>query len=197
MILPSGVNEGQTLSWSPGDARRGALLILPGAAGPGQWSDGLGQVFAEEGYEVLILAAHAGQGAAEADLAAVRDALVALSGPVFLLGFAEGAVLAFRAARTIQGVTAAALFYGAATLPEGFQRPLCPVILHVARGASAEALSSLNPLVEDHPEIVVWFYEAGEGFASGGVRDHDCATLALLRTRQHFHRSAGLREAGA
>jgi pimeloyl-ACP methyl ester carboxylesterase len=102
----------------PGSEERPAVLLLHGAAcGAWVWAEGFAAALAAAGYRVAAPDLPNGPGATLADrLAAARDAMAALGGPVVLLGHSLGALLAQRLAAEPQAVAQVLL---APVPPEG------------------------------------------------------------------------------
>jgi len=141
-----------------------------------------------------LLPVPSGAAALEVGLATLEAASAALEGPRFLLGFAEGADLVLAACASPTVYAAAAVCPSAAGLRRG-SHLLCPLVVHAAgEGADFDAAEAFGAA---HPDVHVWFYAAAPAFADGVQGGEDSARLVLLRTRQHFHRAAGFREAGA
>jgi carboxymethylenebutenolidase len=182
---------------------------------------GLCEIFAEEGYETLApsllerwdpgfaevdvdparlevrTAAVAASGWGEGVMQEVQAAIEALSPPVFVLGFCFGGTAAWLASSRCAGIAAASCFYGGHIHAHRAERPKAPVILHFGRRDRLIPLSDVADIEAAHPEIPVWLYDAGHAFVAPSDHHPEAARLALLRTRQVFHRASGAKEAGA
>jgi carboxymethylenebutenolidase len=189
---------------APADARRGALVLLHDGWEVGPHIEALGREFADAGFEVAIpflfegidlagaqdpfVAAHWG----EACLPQVQAAVELMDGPVFVLGFAFGGTVAWLAAGRLAGLTAVSSVYGGHVVRWLDEGPRCPTILHFAKTDPMIPPSDVQRIGEAHPDLPVWLYDAGHGFATPGATfDENAAHLALLRTRQLFHRAGG------
>jgi carboxymethylenebutenolidase len=191
------------------DARRGGLVLLGAIDGPKPYVRDLAEAFASEGYDVLAPALSAGRdpdppadpsnldvfersGWGERCLPAVQAAIDSLEGPVFLIGFSFGGTLAWLAAARCHGLAAASIFYGGHVLhwiDEGLR---CPVALHFGRRDPIVPEADVQRIMQARPDLAVWTYEAAHDFVAPGP-DHaeEAARLALLRTRQLFHKNSG------
>jgi carboxymethylenebutenolidase len=201
----------------PDDARRGGLVLVQEIFGLTDHIRELCDGFAEDGYEVIAPAFYdrlqrgfaagytpediaKGRGYSEqtpwdqvqGDLQAAIDAL---SPPVFALGFCWGGTAAWLAATRCEGVAAASCFYGRRIPELVHETPKCPTILHFGRNDPTIPPEVVEFIVAAHPEVPVYLYDAGHGFASDRRADYhaDAARLARLRTLQLFQRSSGVR----
>ncbi len=202
---------------SPDDARRGGLVVVQEIFGVDESIRALCDGFAVDGYEVLAPAFYdrqergfeAGDDAGgiakgrlysqaapwdqvQGDLQAAIDAL---KGPVFVVGFCWGGSAAWLAACRCDGLAAASCYYGR-RIPELIaETPRCPTILHFGKRDLTIPPDVVEQIRDAFPELPVFVYEAGHGFASDRRADHapDSARLARLRTLQLFSRSSGVR----
>lgn len=199
---------------TPGDARRGGLVVLHAIWGVTphirEFCDGL----AAQGYDViapslldgtnpfpalntdfpivrdrLALGEATGWGASCMDV--VQAAITTLEGPVYLLGFCFGGTTAWLAACRCEGLKAVACFYGGAIVQYRDETPRCPTILHFGRKDESIPQEDVAAITAAHPDIPVWLYDAGHAFVAPSDHHEDSARLAMLRTLQHFQRSGG------
>ncbi len=201
--------------------RRGGLVILHAMWGVTPHIRDLCDAFATEGYEVIApsLMERQDPGFADKDIDptrfAVRQAAMAavdyggacwpdaqaaidaLQTPVFLMGFCFGGSAAWVAACRCQGLSAAACFYGGHIVTFRNETPRCPVILHFGRKDELIPPEDVAAIEAKHPDLPIWLYNAGHAFVAPSGYHEDSATLAMLRTRQLFHRACGTKEAGA
>ena len=204
-----------------GQPRRGGLVILHAMWGVTPHIRDLADRFATEGYEVLApsLMERQDPGFAEKDIdpalfakrqAAmeavdcggacwpdVQAAIDALAPPVMLMGFCFGGTAAWVAAARCEGLAAAACFYGGHIVKFADLQPRCPTILHFGRKDELIPPEDVAIIEEKHPDLPVWLYDAGHAFVAPNAFHQDSAELAMLRTRQLFHRASGSKEAGA
>jgi len=204
-----------------GQPRRGGLVILHAMWGVTPHIRELCHRFAAEGYEVLApsLMERQDPGFAEKDIDPARfaarqaameavdfggacwpdvqAAVDALAPPVMLMGFCFGGSAAWVAAAKCEGLAAAACFYGGHIVKFADLEPRCPVILHFGRQDELIPPEDVAAIEAKHPDIPVWLYDAGHAFVAPSGHHADSATLAMLRTRQLFHRASGAKEAGA
>ena len=208
--------------WAPArEARRGGLIILHAIWGVTPHIRRLCETFADEGYDVvapsllerwdpgfasqdvepwrfsarLAAAETSGWGAKTVD--DVQAAVDALEPPVSVMGFCFGGSAAWAAACHCRGVAAVSAFYGGHIVDHRFDRPSCPTILHFGRNDPLIPMADVLKIEAAQPELPVWLYDAGHAFVAPNDHQADAATLALLRTRQHFHRAGGRAESGA
>jgi carboxymethylenebutenolidase len=204
-----------------GQPRRGGLVILHAIWGVTPHIRSLCDDFAAEGYEVLApsLLERWDAGFAEADIEPdrypareaaavasgwggnvwqdVQAAIDVLARPVSLMGFCFGGTAAWVAACRCTGLSAVSSFYGGRI---GFYRdetPLCPTILHFGRQDALIPPDEIAAIEAIHPDLPIWLYDAGHAFVAPSGYHADSARLAMLRTRQLFHRASGAKEAGA
>jgi carboxymethylenebutenolidase len=202
---------------APDDARHGGLVLVQEIFGVTEHIRQLSDGFATDGYEVLAPSFYDRQergfeagydsdgvakgrtyseaapwGQVQGDLQAAIDAL---KGPVFVVGFCWGGTAAWLAACRCEGVAAASCYYGR-RIPELIgETPRCPTILHFGKRDPTISPEIIEQIRDVFPELPVFVYEAGHGFASDRRADFapDCARLARLRTLQLFSRSSGVR----
>ena len=202
---------------APEDARHGGLVLIQEIFGVTEHIRELCDGFAADGYEVIAPAFYdrrergfeAGYDAdgvargrryseaapwaqVQGDLQAAIDAL---AGPVNVVGFCWGGTAAWLAACRCDGVAAASCYYGR-RIPELIaETPRCPTILHFGKRDPTIGPELVEQIRDAFPELAVFVYDAGHGFASDRRADYDpdCARLARLRTLQLFSRSSGVR----
>lgn len=134
-----------------------------------------------------------------ADVQACIDFL-APRGPVFLVGYCFGGLVAWLSAAGATGPAAASSYYGQ-LLPHAALRPRCPVIVHFGRNdLHIPAEETRASLQQANPAITVFIYEAsGHGFNNDGVPAQDPidARLARQRTLQLFEANGALPAEGS
>ncbi len=204
-----------------GQPRRGGLIILHAIWGVTPHIRSLSDDFAAEGYEVLApsLLERWDPGFADADIAPdrypareaaaeaagwggtvwqdVQAAIDALAPPVSLMGFCFGGTAAWVAACRGHGLSAASIFYGGQISLYRDETPHCPTILHFGRQDELIPPEEVAAIEALHPDLPIWLYDAGHAFVAPSGYHADSASLAMLRTRQLFHRASGAKEAGA
>ena len=215
--LTSGLDGFAFGAWreAPPDARRGGLIVIQEIFGVTDHIRETAASFAEEGFETLapalfdrrasgFEAAYDAEGVARgralseetpwtevaADLAAC---VAALEPPVFAVGYCWGGAAAWMAACRVDGLMGAACYYGRRIPEFAGETPKCPVIAHFGRRDLSIPQGVVEAIREAHPDIPVYLYDAGHGFASDRRADFDpdCARLARLRTLQLFARGGG------
>jgi len=201
----------------PGNARRGGLLVIQEIFGVNAHIRHVCDGYAADGYEVLAPAMFErarsgfeagydtrgfGRGRALVEKTPweqVQDdleaAVAALDGPVFVVGYCWGGAAAWLAACRIPGISAASCYYGRLILSMCDETPRCPLILHYGKHDASIPMADVEAVRSAHPDIPLHLYDAGHGF-NCEARDSysaDAASLARLRTLQHFHRASGVR----
>jgi carboxymethylenebutenolidase len=206
---------------SPREARRGGLVILAALWGVTPHIRALAATFAEEGWEVLApsLLERWDPGFAVRDVEPerrqrrqvaaeaagwgrdcwrdIQAAVNRLAPPVCVMGFCFGGTAAWSAACRCDGLAAAACFYGGHILQDLAETPKCPTVLHFGRHDPLIPLAAVQAIEAAHPDLPIWLYYAGHAFVAPSDHHPESARLALLRTRQHFHRTISAKEAGA
>jgi carboxymethylenebutenolidase len=192
------------------DARRGGLVLIQEIFGVTEHIRELADGFAADGYETIapslydrqqrgFTAGYGGEDVAAArryseaapwnEVAGDLDACVAaLQPPVFVAGYCWGGSAAWLAACRCEGVAAVSSFYGR-RIPELLsETPRCPIILHFGRRDPTIPPATVETIAERYPDIPIYQYDAGHGFASDRRADYspDAAKLARLRTLQLF-----------
>lgn len=117
------------------------------------------------------------------------------AGKVGIVGYCYGGLLAWRSACTLDGLSAAAPYYGGGvTTPEEIARkPKCPVLAHFGDQDHWIPLDSVEAFKKAHPEVEVHVYHANHGFNCDqrGSYDATAAKLARERTLAFFRKHVG------
>jgi len=125
------------------------------------------------------------------DMQACTDKLKA-SGPVFAVGYCYGGTAAWIAACEVDGIAAASAYYGGMLANMAHLTPKCPVIAHFGTKDAHIPQANIDRFHAEKPDVPVYMYDAGHGFARDGSDDYHApsAKLALERTLALFQ-SAG------
>jgi carboxymethylenebutenolidase len=201
----------------PEDARHGGLVLVQEIFGVTGHVRELCDSFAVDGYEVIAPAFFDRQergfeggydpegvakGRAYSEAAPwdqvqgdLQAAIEALKGPVNVVGYCWGGAAAWLAACRCDGVAAASGYYGRRIPELTAETPRCPTILHFGKRDPSIPPEAIEQIRDAFPELPVYVYDAGHGFASDRRADYDpdSARLARLRTLQLFSRSSGVR----
>ena len=125
--------------------------------------------------------------------AAIKHASQA--GKVGIVGFCWGGLLTWRAACLLDGLAAAAPYYGGgSTLPaEIARKPRVPVMAHFGDQDQHITMDTVRAFEKAHPEVEVHVYSANHGFNCDqrGSYDEAAAKLAKQRTLAFFARHVG------
>lgn len=199
---------------APRDARRGGLVVIQEIFGVTQGIRDICDGFAEDGYEVLAPQlfdraerdfriertpegfargrAHVAEVGFDRALSDVQACVDALKGPVFVVGFCYGGVIAWLAASRCTGLAAASSYYGARVADLADQAPKIPTILHFGKKDPHIPPEHWARISAANPDVPLYLYDADHGFFSADRPDYDPepARLSRLRTLQLFHNAA-------
>ncbi len=127
--------------------------------------------------------------------AAIDHAARASGGKVGIVGYCWGGLLTWRSACLLQGLSAAAPYYGGGvTTPEEAARtPKVPVLAHFAEEDKWIPLDTVQAFAQAHPEVEVHTYAAHHGFNCDqrGAWHAPSAQLARERTLAFFAKHIG------
>ena len=122
--------------------------------------------------------------------AAIDYAAHTSGGKVGIIGFCWGGLLAWRAACTLSGLSAAAPYYGGGMTAEDeiARTPQCPVMAHFGDQDHWIPLEGVTAFAKAHPEVEVHVYAANHGFNCDqrGSFNETAANLARERTLAFF-----------
>jgi carboxymethylenebutenolidase len=125
------------------------------------------------------------------DIGGVFDVL-SKSGKVCITGYCYGGSMSWMAVARIDGLAAASCYYGG-NIPQMVNlTPKCPTICHFgAKDAHIPLKGAVDRIEEAHPDVPVYVYDAGHGFARKNSADYDAASdkLAFERTLELFGRT--------
>jgi carboxymethylenebutenolidase len=199
----------------PTGARKGGVIVIQEIFGLSDHVREMTDRFAAEGYEAIApsmydrgapgwvadakdiaqavakgreLAMGNGQDNPVNDIGAVFD-LLKTSGKVFITGYCYGGTMSWLAAARVDGLAAASCYYGGQIAQMAQLKPKCPTILHFgAKDAHIPLNGAVDKIEAAHPDIPVYIYDAGHGFARKNSADYDAASdkLAFQRTLQLF-----------
>ena len=131
-----------------------------------------------------------GQGVMPDVQAAIDYAAQTSGGKVGIIGFCWGGLLTWRAACTLNGLSAAAPYYGGGMTSEEetARTPQCPVMAHFGDQDHWIPLEGVTAFAKAHPEVEVHVYAANHGFNCDqrGSFDEAAAKLARERTLAFF-----------
>ncbi|MDT0139885.1 dienelactone hydrolase family protein [Acidovorax sp. PRC11] len=127
--------------------------------------------------------------------AAIDHAAQQSGGKVGIVGYCWGGLLSWRAACELQGLSAAAVYYGGGITGEQevARTPRCPVIAHFGKRDHYIPLDGVEAFRKAHPEVEAHIYEADHGFNCDqrGSYDAPSADLARERTLAFFAKHLG------
>jgi len=125
------------------------------------------------------------------DVGTVFD-LLSQAGKVCVTGYCYGGTMSWLAASRIDGLAAASCYYGGNIAQMVGLKPKCPTICHFgAKDAHIPLVGAVNKIQAAHPDIPVYVYDAGHGFARKNSADYDAAAdkLAFERTLDLFSKA--------
>ena len=193
-----GVNS-HIRSVADGYAAQGYLAVAPAAfhrvkqgVELGYTQDDMGEGF---GYKTAVEALPA-PGVMQDIQAAIDHAAKASGGKkVGIVGYCWGGLLTWRSACLLQGLSAAAPYYGGGvTTPEETARsPKVPVLAHFAEEDQWIPMDTVQAFAKAHPEVEVHTYAAHHGFNCDqrGSWHEPSAKLARERTLAFFAKHIG------
>ena len=120
------------------------------------------------------------------DIQAAIDHAAQVSGcKVGILGFCWGGLLAWRAACTLTGLSAAVPYYGGGMTTEGeaARQPQVPVLAHFGQRDHWIALDTVQAFARAHPDVEVHIYDADHGFNCDQRASYDEAAAMTARDR--------------
>jgi carboxymethylenebutenolidase len=127
--------------------------------------------------------------------AAISHAAQTSGGKVGIVGFCWGGLLAWRAACTLSGLSAAVPYYGGGMTAgdEPARKPACPVLAHFGNQDHWIPLDTVEAFKQAQPGVEVHVYEANHGFNCDqrGSYNQAAATLARQRTLAFFAQHLG------
>jgi carboxymethylenebutenolidase len=127
--------------------------------------------------------------------ATISHAAQTSGGKVGIVGFCWGGLLAWRAACTLSGLSAAVPYYGGGMTAgdEPARKPACPVLAHFGNQDHWIPLDTVEAFKKAQPGVEVHVYEANHGFNCDqrGSYNQAAATLARQRTLAFFAQHLG------
>ena len=111
------------------------------------------------------------------------DGLAARGGPVFITGYCYGGTVSWAAACRCTGLAAASGYYGGNIPALAAETPRCPTILHFGRLDKNIPLDGVQKVIDAHPELPIYLYDAGHGFNSDRRADYHAPSALLARER--------------
>ncbi|MEP6790234.1 MAG: dienelactone hydrolase family protein [Ramlibacter sp.] len=128
------------------------------------------------------------------DIQAAVD-YAAQAGKVGIVGYCYGGLLSWRSVCMLNGLSAAAPYYGGGmTSPEEIARkPKAPTMVHFGETDHIIPMDTVRAFEKAHPEVEVHIYAAGHGFNCDHRASYSAgpAATALERTLDHFARHLG------
>jgi carboxymethylenebutenolidase len=110
--------------------------------------------------------------------------MLAAAGKVCITGYCYGGSMSWLAAARLDGIAAASCYYGGSIAQMVGLKPKCPTICHFgAKDAHIPLVGAVDKIEAAHPDVPVYIYDAGHGFARKNSADYDAASDALAFER--------------
>ena len=174
-------------------AKEGYLAIAPAMFHRAQINVELGYSDADMGTGMALKTAVESlpaPGAMQDIQAAIDHAHMACGGKVGIVGYCWGGLLTWRAACMLEGLSAAAPYYGGGitTPAETARQARVPVMAHFAEEDKWIPMASVQTFSAAHPQVQVFTYAAHHGFNCNhrGAWQAEAAALAQQRTLAFF-----------
>jgi carboxymethylenebutenolidase len=210
------MSDGATLGVyhvEPAGQRRGGLVLIQEIFGVTDHIKEQADRFADQGFEVLapaiydreapgFQASYSDEDRARATKIAreqhpfqlsVADAqtcieALAKKGKAFITGYCYGGSVSWVAACRSDSLAAASGYYGSLVPQFAHETPKCPTILHFGKHDTSIPQEGVQKVIDAHPQVPVYLYDAGHGFNSDRRKDYDpeSARLAFERTLALF-----------
>jgi carboxymethylenebutenolidase len=120
---------------------------------------------------------------AEADIqAALEYAANATGKKVGVIGYCYGGTLAWLAATRLRPAAAVG-YYGGMIANFAAEEPACPVMLHFGRQDTHIPAESVEQVRAAHPEVEIYWYDAGHGFNCDARGSYNAAAAKEARGR--------------
>jgi carboxymethylenebutenolidase len=174
-------------------AKEGYLAIAPAMFHRVQADVELGYTEADMGAGMALKTAVESlpaPGALQDIQAAIDYVHQACGGKVGVVGYCWGGLLTWRAACLLQGLSAAAPYYGGGvtTEAESARQARVPVMAHFAEQDKWISMDSVKAFAASHPQAQVFTYASDHGFNCNhrGTWHAESAALAKQRTLEFF-----------
>ena len=142
----------------------------------------LGYEEADMGAGIEIAFQKLDHAAALKDVQAAIDA-ASVHGKVGVVGYCFGGLLTWLAACELNGVAAAASYYGGGVAGEAGRTPKCPVIMHFGELDAHIPLSDVDKVKAAQPDVPIYVYPADHGFNCDHRASFDSSAAALAKER--------------
>lgn len=119
----------------------------------------------------------------ELAVADIRATVASADGPVCLVGYCFGGLLAWLGACEIDGVVAASSYYGGGVAAQRDRTARCPVAFHFGAHDAHIPASDVAALRSAQPDAPIHVYDADHGFNCEARASHDARAAALARRR--------------
>jgi carboxymethylenebutenolidase len=114
--------------------------------------------------------------------AAMKYAAASTSKKVGVIGYCFGGTLAWLAAARLHPAAAVG-YYGGRIGNYAGETPECPVMLHFGRQDAHIPPEEVDKVRSAHPNVEIWWYDAGHGFNCEARGSYDATAARLARQR--------------
>ncbi len=192
----------------PAGGAKGGLVVIQEVFGVNSHIREVADGYADDGYAVVApqifdrVAADVELGYEEADMArgielafqklqmpnTLADLQAAIRhasqyGRVGVVGYCFGGLLTWLSVCELEGVAAAACYYGGGIAGQVERTPKCPVIMHFGELDAHIPMTDVAKIKAAQPNVPVHVYNADHGFNCDHRGSHDPASAALARER--------------
>ncbi len=192
----------------PADRPRGGIIVLQEIFGVNSHIRDVADGFAAEGYLALAPALYDRSSVRDVEMGYTNDdiargralreefswedsakdveaAMTALRGEglrVGSVGYCWGGSISFLAAVRLP-LDGAVIYYGGQILPYVKEKERCPLLMHFGKRDASIPPSDVEAIQREHPEALVYLYDADHGFNCDRRAQYDEASAKLARER--------------
>ena len=115
------------------------------------------------------------------------------SGPVAMVGYCFGGLICWLSAANLSGLACVSGYYGGGITDMNNLQPKVPTMLHFGDQDAHIPIPAVNEVIEAHPDVQVFIYEADHGFNCDHRPSYNeaAATTAKARTLDFFAQHMG------
>jgi carboxymethylenebutenolidase len=202
----------------PAGTPRGGVVVIQEVWGVNHWVRGVADDYAGQGYFAVapavfdrIQPGYESENYGEEQYLVIRELLkgfnpvealkdveaavkhAASAGKVGITGFCLGGMLTWRAANAGLGLSAGSGYYGGGVPNYIDLAPKIPLEMHFGEKDTGIPLEQIEQLRQRYPQVPIFLYDAGHGFANSDAHRYvkAAADLAFQRTLEFFGKHLG------